>query len=52
MKKLNESLKTNIKKIPALIYYRDGKVAESIDSNEYFINVGNLEKILDEYEVE
>ncbi len=52
LKKLNESLKTNIKKIPALIYYRDGKVAESIDSNEYFINVGNLEKILDEYEVE
>lgn len=49
---LNKVLGSEIKAIPALIYYRDGKYVKSIDSSKELLSSDNLEQILDEYEVE
>lgn len=49
---LNKVLKSDIKSIPAIIYYKNGEVVTSIDSYNGLINAGEFEKLLDSYEVE
>ena len=48
---LNKILKSEIKTIPALIYFKDGDYVKTVDSSETFLNSGEFQKILDEYEV-
>ena len=49
---LNKVLKSDIKSIPAIVYYKNGQVVTSIDSTNGLINAGEFEKLLDSYEVE
>ena len=49
---LNRVLGSEIKSIPAIIYYKNGQVATSIDSSNGLINAFEFEKLLDSYEVE
>lgn len=49
---LNKILKSDIKTIPALIYYKDGEYVKQIDSSKALLNSGDVEQLLDEYEVE
>ena len=48
---LNEKLGSNIKSLPAIIYLKNGELIKSIDSSDSILNVGEFEKLLDEYEV-
>ena len=41
----------SIEVLPALIYYRDGSVAYTVDSKEHLINKGDFEHIVDMYEL-
>lgn len=50
--KLNDALGTKIEKIPALLYYKNGELSEVVDSKETLFNEGDLQKIIDAYEVE
>lgn len=52
LSELNKVLNSNIKSIPAIVYYKNGKTVTSIDSNNGLINAGEFEKLLDSYEVE
>ena len=47
--KIDES--KQIKKIPAIIYISNGEVTYTIDSSEKLINSGDIEKIIDMYEI-
>jgi len=49
---LNKVLGSEIKSIPAIIYYKNGKYITSIDSTNTMLNAGEFEKLLDSYEVE
>ena len=49
---LNTVLGSNIKTIPAIVYYKNGIIVTSIDSTNGLINAGEFEKLLDSYEVE
>ena len=49
---LNKVLKSNIKSIPAIIYYKNGNFVTSIDSSNGLVNAFEFEKLLDSYEVE
>lgn len=51
MEELNKILKSDIKTIPAIVYYKDGEYVKTIDSSENILNSGDFEKLLDEYEV-
>ena len=46
---LNKNL--SIEVLPALIYYRDGSVAYTVDSKDHIINRGDFEHIVDMYEL-
>lgn len=48
---INKKFKCNIKAIPAIIYIKNGEFVKNIDSSEHMLNVGDFEKLLDEYEV-
>ena len=48
---LNETLGSDIKSIPAIIYLKNGEFIKSIDSSENLLNASEFEKLLDEYEV-
>lgn len=48
---LNLNNKNKIEVLPALIYYRDGSVAHTIDSKDHIINKGDFEHIVDMYEL-
>ena len=48
IKKLNEVFNSDIKTIPAIIYFKNGEFVKSVDN----INGGEVEKLLEEYEVE
>lgn len=48
---LNLSSKNKIEVLPAIIYYRDGSVAYTIDSKNHIINKGDFEHIVDMYEL-
>lgn len=49
---LNKVLDSDIKSIPAIIYYKNGEVVTSIDSSDGLLNAGDFEQLLDSYEVE
>ena len=49
---LNKVLGSNIAKIPAIIYYKNGEVITNIDSSERMLNSGDFEQLLDSYEVD
>lgn len=51
LSKLNKALGSDIKTIPALIYFKDGEYVKSIDSSLDMLSSEDLEQILDEYEV-
>ena len=48
---LNKILGSDISKIPAIIYYKNGEFVTSIDSSERMLNSGDFEQLLDSYEV-
>ena len=48
---INKKFKSNIKSVPAIIYIKNGEFVKNIDSSEHMLNVGDFEKLLDEYEV-
>jgi len=48
---LNKKFGSNIKSIPAIIYYRNGEFVKSIDSSEDMITSGDVEQIIEEYEI-
>ena len=48
---LNKVLGSNITKVPAIIYYKNGVVVTSIDSRDRLLNAGDFEQLLDSYEV-
>ena len=50
--KLNDIFGTKIEKIPALLYYKNGELSEVVDSKDTLFNEGDLQKIIDAYEVE
>ena len=52
LNELNKVLGSDIKNIPAIVYYKNGQVVTSIDSTNGLINAGEFEKLLDSYEVE
>lgn len=49
---LNKILGSDIKTIPALVYFKNGEYIKTIDSSKDMLNVGDLSQILDQYEVE
>lgn len=51
LEELNKILNSNIKTIPAVVYYKDGEYVKTIDSSANILNSGDFEKLLDEYEV-
>lgn len=48
---INKKFKSDIKSIPAIIYIKNGEFIKNIDSSDHLLNVGDFEKLLDEYEV-
>ncbi|MBQ3021445.1 MAG: hypothetical protein IJD92_04415 [Bacilli bacterium] len=51
LNKINLLFDSNIKAVPAIIYLKDGKFVKNIDSSESFLNAGEFEKLLEEYEL-
>lgn len=51
IEELNKILNSDIKTIPAVVYYKDGEYVKTIDSSLSILNSGEFEKLLDEYEV-
>ena len=49
---LNNTLGSNIKSVPAIIYYKNGNLITSVDSDDGLLNSGDFEYILDSYEVD
>ena len=52
LNELNKVLGSNVKSIPAIIYYKNGKVVTNIDSSNKLLSAFEFEKLLDSYEVE
>lgn len=50
--KLNKEFNSNIRSIPAIMYFRNGKFVTSIDSYNNLLSAGDFEQLLDSYEVE
>lgn len=51
---LNKTLgleKNTLKKLPGIIYYKDNKAIDLIDSNVGLINTGNFIQLLEKYEI-
>lgn len=48
---INKILKSDIKKAPAIIYLKNGEYIKGIESNKNLLQSGDLEQLLDEYEV-
>ena len=51
LSELNKILGSNIKSVPALIYLKNGAFVKVVDSTEDMLSSGDLEQLLDEYEV-
>ena len=49
---LNKILKTEIKKLPAIVYLKNGELMKTIDSTEMLLQASEFDKLLEEYEVE
>ncbi len=54
LERLNNAFDTNkITKVPTILYYRDGKLAEVVERDDNNpINAGDFQKLLDIYEIE
>ena len=48
---INKKFKTNIKSVPAIIYLKNGEFVKSIDSSDNILSIGDVEKLIEEYEV-
>ena len=48
---INKKFKTNIKNVPAIIYLKNGEFVKSIDSSDNILSIGDVEKLIEEYEV-
>ena len=48
---LNKKFGSDIKTIPAILYFKDGVFVKSIDSKEGIIKASDFDKLLDEYEI-
>ena len=51
LKEINSIFGSDIKEVPAIIYFKNGEFIKSIDSESRVLSVGDFQKILDEYEV-
>lgn len=51
-KELNDVMGSDIKSIPAIVYYKNGEYVKTVDSSDSILNSGDFEKLLDEYEVD
>ena len=53
LKTLNEKVKapSEIKKLPVILYYKDGVLTEVLQSENEIFSVGDFQKLLDEYEI-
>ena len=51
LNELNNVFGSELKTIPALLYFKNGELAKSVDSSIDMLNSTDLEQILDEYEV-
>lgn len=51
LSELNKILGSDIKTIPAIVYYKNGEFIKSIDSSLDMLSSDDIEQILDEYEV-
>ncbi len=54
LNKINKTIgleKINIKKLPAIIYYKDNVLTEVIDSQYGLLNIGNFDQLLEKYEI-
>jgi len=51
LNELNKVFGSELKTIPALLYFKNGELAKSVDSSIDMLNSTDLEQILDEYEV-
>ena len=49
---LNKKFNSNIKSIPAIIYFKDGQYVKNIDSSEGILKAEDFDKLLEEYEIE
>ena len=49
---VNKKFGSDIKKIPAIIYYNNGEYVKTIDSSNNLITSDDFQKLLDEYEVD
>ena len=52
LKEINSKFGSDINKVPAIIYIKNGEFVKSVDSKNEIINIGNFQQLLDEYEVE
>lgn len=48
---INNKFGSNIKEVPAIIYYKNGEFIKSIDSKDGLLTGGDFQKLIDEYEV-
>ena len=51
LNELNNVFGSELKTIPALLYFKNGELAKSVDSSIDMLNSTDLEQILEEYEV-
>ena len=52
IKKLNENVKTDsIKRLPVILYYKDGNLTEVIDGENEILTDAEFQKVLDKYEI-
>ena len=49
---LNKVLETKLKKLPAIVYLKNGELMKAIDSTENILQASEFDKLLEEYEVE
>ena len=48
---LNSKFKSDIKSIPAILYFKNGEFVKSIDSSEEMLRSEDFDKLLEEYEI-
>lgn len=48
---LNNKFKSDIKSIPAILYFKNGEFVKSIDSSEDMLKSSDFDKLLEEYEI-
>lgn len=51
LESLNKKFNSDIKTIPAILYFKDGVFVKSIDSREEMLKAEDFDKLLEEYEI-